>query len=355
MIRLAVLLTLVCCAVAAAQQPFQIGPVSARPGEVASGFLEVPAGADAGTRIPISIINGARPGSVLALFAGVHGAEYSPILALDRMRTRIDPQRLAGRVIMVHIANMPSYLKRTVYYSPVDGKNLNRVFPGKADGTVSERIAYVLTKEVIDHCDFMVDLHCGDGNESLRPYSYWTDSGRPQVDEPSRKMALAFGLDHIVISHDRPKDAAASVYASNTALTRGKPSLTIESGGLGVIPGNLLATDEHIELIERGIKNLLVHLGMVQGKVQAPERTVWLDPTEIILSPQTGVWWPVVEKGHTVAPGAVIGVVTDFFGKPLAEVKAPFSGEVLYVVRTPPTTAGEPLAMVGHAVETSPQ
>ena len=72
-----------------------------------------------------------------------------------------------GTVILVHIANLPSFLGRTIYYSPIDGKNLNRVYPGKADGTVSERIAYAITTEVIERADYVVDMHCGDGNEAL--------------------------------------------------------------------------------------------------------------------------------------------------------------------------------------------
>lgn len=81
---------------------------------------------------------------------------------------------------------------------------------------------------------------------------------------------------------------------------------------------------------------------------------VWLEPTEVIQSPQTGIWWPVVEKGHTVAAGALLGTITDFFGKRIAEVEAPFAGEMLYVVRTPPTSAGEPLAMIGRSAEKPP-
>ena len=86
-------------------------------------------------------------GAVLALTAGVHGMEYPPILALQRLRASMDPRTLAGTIIMVHVVNMPSFLGRTIYYSPIDGKNLNRVFPGKADGTISERIADVIYDE----------------------------------------------------------------------------------------------------------------------------------------------------------------------------------------------------------------
>ena len=192
---------------------------------------------------------------MLALTAGVHGQEYTPVLALQRVLKTLDPKTLAGTVVLVHVANMPSYLARTIYYSPADGKNLNRVFPGRADGTLSERIALVLTREVIERATHVVDLHCGDGNESLRPYSYWITTGAPAVADAGKQMALAFGLDHIVVDRERPNDPSASVYLSNTAITRGKPALTIESGGLA------RTDEESIAAIERGIAGLLKHLG----------------------------------------------------------------------------------------------
>src|SRR6476646_4994853 len=136
---------------------------------IESRLIEVPAAGDAGTSIPITTVRGARPGPVLALIAGNHGYEYPPILALQQFRAQVVPEELSGTIIMVHVANMPSFLGRTVYFSPVDGKNLNRVYPGNADGTVSERIALAITNEVIENADYVLDLHCGDGNEWLRP------------------------------------------------------------------------------------------------------------------------------------------------------------------------------------------
>src|SRR6266540_5285312 len=157
--------------------PLTIGSVVARPGQAASGFIEVPAGVDAATRIPITILRGAQSGPTLALIAGTHGSEVAPIVALQRVRATIDPAVLRGTVLIVHVANMPSFLGRTIYYSPIDGKNLNRVYPGKPDGTVSERIAFAITNQVIERADYLVDLHAGDGNESLRPYTYWSPLG----------------------------------------------------------------------------------------------------------------------------------------------------------------------------------
>lgn len=328
--------------VAAAQQPFTVGPVTARPGAVASGTIQIAARpGDEGTTLPISVIHGVKPGPVLALVAGVHGQEYTPVLALQNLRSSIDPKTLTGTVIMVHVANMPSYLARTIYYSPVDQKNLNRVFPGRPDGTISERIADVITREVIERATHVVDLHCGDGNESLRPYLYWITTGAAQVAEAGKQMALAFGMDHVVIDRERPSDPKASVYLSNTGITRGKPALTIESGGMGEIH-----TDDILR-IERGVAGLLKHLGMRAEGPAPVTRPVMIDRSEVLRSSFTGIFYAMVEKGTTVAEGAVIGRVTDFHGKVLEEIKAPFAGEVLYVVGTPAMNKGEPVGFIG--------
>src|SRR5712692_4519210 len=259
---------------------FSVGTIVAAPGARASGFLEVPKGSGPGTRIPVTLIHGAKPGPVLALVAGTHGYEYSPVMAMQRFPAKVDPHELAGTIIVVHVANMPSFLGRTIYYSPIDGKNLNRVYPGKADGTVSERIADVITREVIGRADYLVDLHCGDGNEALRPYVYWEAVGTPEVNEKTRQMLLAFGLDHIIIETERPTDPARSVYTSNTAIVRGKPAITTETGTQGRVDTN------GADLAEGGVLNLLRHLHMLPGEPRRlpgmSAQTVWIDRSEVL-------------------------------------------------------------------------
>lgn len=309
---------------------------------MASGTLAVaPRGGDAGTTIPISVINGATPGPVLALVAGTHGMEYVPIIALQRLRTAVDPRTLRGTIILVHVANMPSFLGRTIYYSPADGKNLNRVFPGRADGSLSERIADVLTRDVIGKATHVIDLHCGDGNESLAPYSYWITTGPAGVADQSRAMALAFGLDHIVVDKERPVDPAASLYLSNTAITRGKPAITTETGALARVD------EDAVRQLERGVAGVLKQLNM-RTEGPAPTSTpIFIIRNEVVRAGATGLFYPAVERGRTVAKGSRLGVITDFHGTVLEEVLAPFDGEVLYIIGTPPMTKGEPVAMIG--------
>lgn len=320
---------------------FRVGDITAEPGTLASGILQIPAAEDPGTELPITVVHGARPGPVLALVAGNHGYEYPPILALQKLRSRFEPENLSGTVILVHVANMPSFLGRTIYYSPIDGKNMNRVYPGKVDGTTSERIAYVITTEVIERCDYLLDLHCGDGNEDLRHYVYMPVTGDEEMDRAVREIALAFGFDHIVVDRSRPTDPEASVYCSTTAITRGKPAITVESGYLGT-------TDvESTERIVRSVESVLRHFRMMKGDPIAVEHPLFLEPTEVLESPATGVLFPHVERGRTVARGTLIATITDFFGNKIDEVRSPFDGVVLYVVATPPIRKGEPVGMIG--------
>lgn len=344
-------LALVLASAVAAQQPaLTIGPITAPAGARASGYLEVPAAGDSGTRIPLTIVRGGAPGPVLALVGGTHGSEVAPILALQRVRAELDPRVLRGTVLLVHVANLPSFLGRTIYYSPVDGKNLNRVYPGNPAGTLSERIAYVITTEIIERADYLVDMHAGDGNESLRPYTYWNKLGLdPRVDSVARQMALAWGADHIIVDTTRTRDRAHSIYTQNTAHLRGKPALTTETGFLG-LPDPLM-----VQRNVDGVFRMLRFLRMLPGKPALSDAPVWLAPYEVLTSPATGVWHPAVEPGWTVARGARIGIVTDFFGDTVAEVRAPFDGEVMYVVATPAMNRGEPVAMVAARAADPPR
>jgi predicted deacylase len=321
-----------------------VGSAAGRRGEKVSGFIEIPRGYDPETRIPVTVITGAHPGPTLALIAGIHGSEPSPIIALQRVRAEIDPHVMRGCVIIVHIANLPSFTLRTIYRGPWDQKNLNRVFPGRTDGTASDRIAHAITTQVIDQCDFLIDMHSGDGNESLRPYSYWFKLGIDErVDDRAKQMALAFGLDHIVVDRNRPNDRNASVFCSNTAHLRGKPAITTEAGSAGV------PTESAIALNQQGAIGVMRHLNMIPGHRALLERPYWIDPSEVLTSPETGTWQPTVQADETVAKGALIGRVSDYFGEIIAEVRAPMDGLVLYVVVSPAMTKGEPICMIGRA------
>ncbi len=325
------------------QNSFTVGEVTTNSGEKKQGYIIVPAGEDSGMlKVPITIINGVKDGPTLALIAGVHGYEYPPILAMTKLSQQLDPAYISGKVIIVHVANVPSFLKRTIYYNPYDWKNLNRVFPGKIDGTNTERIAYQITKEVIDQCDYLIDNHCGDGNEDLMQYLYCTETGNSEFDKKTKGLAINFNLKVIVHESGRTKDIENSMYVSNTALLRGKPAISIEAGKLGG------TADEDIIAIMKGNYNILKHLKMIEGEPQIDFESVWVQEYTIIRSEQKeGLYYPLLSRGDHVQKGELVGYLTDYFGNKIQEVKSPFDGIILYIIATPPLVEGEPMVMIG--------
>ncbi len=326
-----------------AQKTITVGELTAKPGEKKNGYIIVPAGEDSDVvKVPITLINGVKDGPTLALVAGVHGYEYPPVLAMTKLSQQLDPTEISGKVIIVHVANVPSFLKRTVYYNPYDWKNFNRVFPGKIDGTNSERMAYQITKEVIDQCDYLIDNHCGDGNEDLMQYLYCTVTGNPEVDKKTEALAINFNLKVIVRDSGRTKNVEESMYVSNTALLRGKPSISIEAGKLG---GTAI---EDVQAILKGNYNILRHLKMIEGEPQIDFESVWVQEYTIIRSEQKeGLFYPLLSRGDHVQKGELVGYLTDYFGNKIQEVKSPYDGIILYIIVTPPMVEGEPMAMIG--------
>ncbi|HSW30304.1 MAG TPA: M14 family metallopeptidase [Longimicrobiales bacterium] len=319
----------------------KVGTASATRGQKVTGVIAIPAGQDAATSIAVAVVHGARPGPVLAVVAGSHGTEYSSILAVERLIQMLDPAQISGSVILVPLVNVASFEQKIVHVNPVDGKNMNRFYPGKADGTQTERASFLITKEVIDQSDHLIDMHGGDLDESLRPYTYWTVTGNAAQDGVSKQMALAFGLDHIIISADRPKDPAASRYLENTATTRGKPSITVEAGHAGT-------TDpDDIAALVSGTLSVMRHLRMLPGAPAAVENPVWIERLAEVSSEQTGIFYPLVKRGTYVQAGMKIGYVTDYVGTTIFEARSPESGVVLYVRAVPSMTKGETIASIG--------
>jgi len=324
---------------------FVIGGARVKSGSAFSGYLAVPEKDGLGTQIPYTVIHGAKNGPVLALVAGVHAYEYPPILALYRLKDAIDPKTLRGTVLIVHIANLPSFKRRTIYYGPDDWKNLNRVFPGDPEGTMSQRIAAVLNDEVVKRADVLLDMHCGDGNEALIPYTYWMTSGEKKFDAKTRDLALAFGIPHIIIDDSRSKDLKDSKYLGNTAILQGKPAITTESGYLG------RTDEESVARNLKGVWSVMRHLAMVPGDPEPSTDPVWIDKYEVVYSKWDGLFSPRLEMGYYVKQGQIVGTIADYLGRWKEDVKAPFTGILLYIIGTPPCNNGEPLFEVGRVRE----
>jgi predicted deacylase len=343
-----VLLCLLLSSASAQLTPLTVGTATAVPGRTVTGFIEVPAGSDPGTNIPVVIVCGTKPGPVLALVSGAHGTEYASIIALEKLIQKLPPAEISGTVIIVPLVNIASFEQKVPHVNPVDGKSMNRFYPGNPNGTQTERALWAMTREVVEKSDYLIDLHGGDLDESLRPYSYWAPTGNAQQDAVSRNMVLAFGLDTIILSTDRPRDPNASRYLETTASLRGKSSITAEAGHAGTVE-----TDDVAALVN-GCLNVMRYLKMLPGDAPQVQNPVWIERIASVTSDSGGIFYPLVKRGSYVQQGMKIGYVTDFFGKTVFEARAPSSGVVLYICAVPSMKKGDTIANIGVVAAKAP-
>jgi uncharacterized protein len=290
-----------------------------------SGYVEPPSG----PALPCTIIRGQAGGKKLLVTAGIHGAEYSAIEAARRL-IQLPPDDLVGEITILPVVNMGAFWSHQPYVNPLDGKNINRVFPGKTDGSPSEQLAAWLVGTVMTGMDAYVDLHCGDIIEALLPFAIFRTS-----DERSGELAMASGLPFVVRS-----DAAGHSYGA--AVERGIPGVLLESGGNG------LWSEESVGLLENGVKSIMGKLGMLPARnapVTPPPRVCRMEVTK---APVSGFWHPAVAPAATIERGTPLGVIHDLVGPGKRMIVAEHAGPVLYHVTSLAISEGEPL--VGIAV-----
>lgn len=320
---------------------FTVGTATAARGQKVMGAIKVPAGSDAGYDIPVAVVHGMKPGPVLAVVAGAHGSEYASIIAVEDLIGSANPGVLSGTLILVPIVNVPSFEKITPHVNPTDNKSMNRYYPGDPKGTQTDRASYAVTKEVVEKCDHLIDLHGGDLDENLRPYSYWTVTGNQKQDDASKSMVLAFGLNHIIISADRPKDPNASRYLENTASTRGKPSFTAEAGRSGPVE----ASDANA--LADGVLRVMGHLRMMAHPAPPVANPVWVEKVVTLASEHDGIFRPAVNRDAHVVKGTKVGWITDYLNRTVQEIVAQDAGIILFVRAVPSLKKGDTLANIG--------
>ena len=293
-----------------------------------SGLL-TPLG-DEAPPVPCHVITGQVEGPTVLVTAGIHGAEYASIAAAQRL-AKVDAHALLGRLIVVPIVNTAAYFARTIYVNPLDGKNLNRVFPGRPDGTESERLAHWLVSELLRYADAYVDLHGGDLIEALTPFTlHW------RGDAKSAAMAEAFGLPIRIEQEGRGMTFSA-------AHDLGVPAVLAEAGGQGLWP------DSTVGLLEDGVRRVLAHLQMTEAATPAAGA-----PSQVIdafvwsRSEHDGCWHPAVTVGEHVQTGQVLGTVTDLLDNVVQEARSQVDGTVLFTVTSLAINRDDPLVGVGR-------
>jgi predicted deacylase len=307
------------------------GPISAAPGTRSAGFLPVDVGDGRVVELPVMVVNGSLSGPRVAVTAGIHGAEYVSIAALREVARDLDPATMSGSVVAVLTANPAAFAARSIYVNPLDGKNLNRVFPGDAAGSASERIARWITDNVIAGSDVFVDMHCGDMNEALVSFTGIEEIGDPEVDARTRALAEAYGLRYMLIGPSPGMTTGA-------AAALGIPAILGEVGGQGRWPA------EDVALHAAGFQRLLKAAGVIDEAPDSPRFATEVLRTEAWMrDTTTGYWHPAVGVGDQVAAGVVVGTVRDAFGRTLESPVATIDGVVIFLVTSLAMNAGDPL------------
>jgi len=308
---------------------FIAGSISVAPGSKVQEWLPV---VNSNDKIPVTMINGAKPGKTVVVTAGVHGGEYSTIETAIRLANEIDPAAVSGRIAIISCANIEGFFTKTMYFNPLDGKNLNRVFPGKALGTISERIAYTISSLFYTQADFVMDLHAGDIHEDLQDYVIYPSIGSAELVAISREMAGLYGLGYASAS-------SSNLGTYGSAADMGIPGILAEVGRNG-------RWNEHdVELVKHGFYNVLYALGVMAGEVQQ-HPCVYFSGSAQVTAPATGIWHPEVKREQTVTKGDRIGEIIDLFGNQLAVITAPASGVMIYVITSLAINEGQSLGAV---------
>ncbi len=267
-----------------------------------------------GTRlsVPVHVLAGAGSGPCLAVVAGVHGDEAEGISALFAISKSLDLASFNGRLLLVPVAN-PLAFGAHQRRSPADGADLNRIFPGNADGTVSERLAHKVFDLVRFNAQFLLTLHGWYATGDALGHVEVADAASP-FRTASYDAAFASGFEYVRATTWHPGLLPAAINAVGIA------SMEAELGGGG------LTRQAYRQRYCDHILALMRHLGMIERADRPPsrDRGVWI--SEHVIPSCGGVLVSDIALGTSVASGDLLGVVTDLKGDALEELAAPFDG-----------------------------
>jgi N-alpha-acetyl-L-2,4-diaminobutyrate deacetylase len=282
-----------------------------RPGKQ-HGYLRVPYSHNlagwASLQVPITVIKGSD-GPTLLAFGGTHGDEFEGPVALKKLARSVEPEQVHGRLILVPALNLPA-VRAAERVSPLDGINMNRAFPGSHNGPVTSMIAHYVTHALMPLADIVMDIHSG--GRSMVFYPCATLHRVPDEAQYQAMLAAArvWGARFVFVYADMAGEGLLPVQAERM----GKLVVTTEMGGGGDCDPAVL------RVAERGVRNVLIHLGLLDGQIEVPPYEVTAvaatEQADYVESPADGLY----ESYHAVGEGIVAG-------EPLGQVHFPESAD----------------------------
>ena len=266
--------------------------------------------------LPLHEITGDRDGPTLGISAGIHGEEAVGVEILYRFLTTFDLSGLAGRLLVLPVANPFTYAANT-RFTPIDGGNLNRVFPGNADGFLTEQLAHAMSEHFLRRINFYVDLHAGGAYPTV-DYVYIINA---------EELSRAFGSRLLY----RPRE---TLNGTSISVTRESnvPSVVVELGGGDVDQA------EYVRRGMQGLANILRTLKMLPGEPQPPPQQIILREIATLRPHHGGLLLPeVTEMGGKVRGGQVLGrVVSPYSFEELEVIRCPFERGIVVLTQLTP-------------------
>ena len=278
----------------------------------------------ASIRTPMHLIRGKADGPTVCVTAAVHGDEINGTGTIRHLIRERPFELERGTLVLVPVVNMPGFERHTRYLP--DRRDLNRCFPGRADGSLASRLAHSFFSQVIRHCDWGIDLHTASVRRTNFP-NVRADMGRAGLAE----LARAFGAE-LICSGRGPRGSLR-----RSATRAGCPTLILEAGEVWKVERSV------VEFAVAGITNCLKHLGMVAGEPEKPAYQVEIDVTKWVRADDGGFLEFHVGPGDTVSAGDVVATSTSLTGAQQSTLVAAENGIVLGMTTMPSVAPGDPV------------
>ncbi len=280
-------------------------------------------------RLAIHTLRGAADGPTLGLFSTSHGDEAFTVQVIRAVLERIDPARLRGTIRALPVGNpvaFESFTRSTGQGMNTDKTNLNRVFPGNPRGWLTEQIAHVISTSFVEGLDALIDFHCGN-TETAIDYILLEHDDSP-VGRASAELSRLCGTDLLYTAPTPEQGGTLSQYAKS----KGIPAVIAQLGG------NVPDPKAYIERCFVGVRNVLVHLGMLEGEIVLPPKQTMLSGPRTLLAPHHGgLFLPEVGfdmLGKTVPKGTVLGrVISPHTFDELEVLRAVYDETILIMLR----------------------
>jgi predicted deacylase len=323
------------------KEDFSIGKITAKPGEIAKGFLptvglDMPDGTGNYWPIPIIIINGVEKGPVFEVDGAIHANEQIGTLTVLELVKRLDPEKIKGTFVGVPVLNPHAFAyNERGYIHDGDNKNMNRVFPGEAHSpSVTSRAVHTFWNEVILKCDYTVNLH--GTNQAQVPRVVFSEHTCFMA-ERTFKMAKAVAYDTKWIIASESEHTKLEERTINWACAQiNKPNIFLEYGPMSYMPWDL---KEPLETSVKGIINCMKWAGMLEGDHIVPEYWRKTPYYTHVRCRNSGIRRdkPCLKLDNFVKEGEILVSIEDFLGNKLEDVPAPHDGIVLSIPQTRPS------------------